>query len=495
MMMASNTMLEDDKSINNNNNSSSVNEEELQKIINNTNSTHTNNGTSACSSLVESNGDDRSSMVSSSDDDGSFEGRQDDIYHHPDFSHRGMIHKMKSNDSSSSSILWQFIKQLQPQVDLLRMCSPIFIMRPISTLELYTYYTEPTLALKVLREMDSELDRMLCCLLFSLISCSNTFGDSFEGLKPYNPILGEEFHAEWHSSVNEQQEEKSGEKKTAMWLENWLSSQTSQDQERMQEMLKECKTKVTAEQVSHHPPISAFLMENEKCGWSMKSTFQILAKLKMNYVDLNIAGKHLLQVDLKNGETEEYDFTLPHVYANGLFWGSSTITNGEYLKVKCKKSGLTVKLNFGSGNDVSGSLTDRKGKTLLNLKGNICGKINITKGNSSDLYPSTLLPLIFKSDLPFFEATFCKSLPFSNELVVKPLHEQKEYESRRVWHEVTYNILHDNKDKAFDCKHEIEEIQRAKASKLKLEGKTHETKIFKPTGDFSKHQNIPLYEK
>lgn len=56
--------------------------------------------------------------------------------------------------------------------------------------------------------------------------------------------------------------------------------------------------------------------------------------------------------------------------------------------------------------------------------------------------------------------------------LVRPLDEQEDYESRRMWDPVTQNLLSKNWGEATKQKQVIEQRQRDIAAKLKAEGET-----------------------
>ncbi|KAG2373504.1 hypothetical protein C9374_012111 [Naegleria lovaniensis] len=447
------------------------------------------------------------------------------IYEQAPYVHRGMIHKKPSSDSDSKSnhsILWQFLKQLSPQTDLLKMCSPVFLLRPISTLELFTYYCEPTAGLKVLSFLDKKLDRMLMCLMFALGSCSNTRGDSFEGIKPYNPILGEIFKAKWkplnpfeHDLATDSCSKPS---QTLPWFSKWLSSQSnSHNFSTLHHCLFQSNTSVLAEQISHHPPVSAFYMENSEANFKMESTFQIVVKFRGNSVATCIAGSHVLNVKcgVQKDLEEEYSFVLPNMVVNGLFFGSSHVSNGDVLKISCPQSGLEANISFSGQNDIKGELVQCKNQKLFTFKGNVGGKIFMTPCQPFDMLceQSELLPFIHDASTElnadfkysskktnnhrwlFYQASLTNAIPeFSNKLCVKPLHEQAENESRKVWHPLTYALQMGDLDGAYQEKHQIEQVQREKRME---ENQAFEPKYFRlkeKTVKVSDQLQIPLYE-
>ena len=60
----------------------------------------------------------------------------------------------------------------------------------------------------------------------------------------------------------------------------------------------------------------------------------------------------------------------------------------------------------------------------------------------------------------------------------KPIAEQKRFESRRLWKNVTYNLKYNNIDAATGAKFALEQRQREEAAQRKEEGRKWETKLF-----------------
>jgi len=72
---------------------------------------------------------------------------------------------------------------------------------------------------------------------------------------------------------------------------------------------------------------------------------------------------------------------------------------------------------------------------------------------------------------------------------VKPLVDQEQMESRRVWHRATYALINGQHEECHKAKHEVEEYQRA----LRKQGKLPPLKWFRPTGTISA-RDVPEYE-
>lgn len=136
------------------------------------------------------------------------------------------------------SLIWFIVKQVRPGMDLSKVVLPTFILEPRSFLDKLSdaYYHADILSLAV-QESDP-FNRMKLIAKWYL----SGFYKKPKGLKkPYNPILGETFRCYWQHPNG-------------------------------------TRTFYIAEQVSHHPPISAFYVTNRQEGFSISCS--ILAKSK-----------------------------------------------------------------------------------------------------------------------------------------------------------------------------------------------------------------------
>jgi hypothetical protein len=125
--------------------------------------------------------------------------------------------------------------------------------------------------------------------------------------KPYNPVLGEEFHAKWSDS-------KFGD------------------------------LKLVAEQVTHHPPVSAVYFEDRKAHFCMNGHVYTRSKFMGNSVACIMEGQ--MQMYFTNRDAEEYTLTLPTAYARGVFFGTLIMEMGDKVTVECKRTGMLAEIEF-----------------------------------------------------------------------------------------------------------------------------------------------------
>lgn len=316
--------------------------------------------------------------------------------------------KDKRTGASSGSILFNFITNLRLGMDLTSITCPSFMLRPASQLEVQAELSQPTIHLFQLKDTSDAAERMLNVVQWILHGVSALPQKGLDDLKPYNPVLGEEYHCQWNYDDGS-------------------------------------VTNLVAEQVSHHPPISATILRNEKHGITYNSTQQIKVHFRGNYVDSTMEGVHVL--DFKHpetGETEKYTITLPHVNARGLFFGSTYVELSDYLIINCIETNCVAKVKFLSSDEVQGHVSCN-GKKRYSLKGGLFDVIKIKDKQTGE-----------KKELRITEITTPKT-------ITRKVSEQKPNESRRVWHPVSYALKNGEMEQASKEKNNIEEQQRKMA--------------------------------
>ncbi len=370
--------------------------------------------------------------------------QQEDIYenlHLPD-------NDSSEEKSNHGSVLMQFLRNLKPGMDTTSLAAPPFVLRPISFLEFEAHYSQPNSDFLKIAHEESPIHRLLHVVNWLLCCFTTTPAKGFEGLKPYNPVLGEQFHCEWHHDDGS-------------------------------------KTEFHAEQVSHHPPIAAVYIQNINHHIVYSSTGEFRSRFRGNYVDSGVEGTHRLS--LLNYPDEHYDITFPHLLACGILWGNARVEHGTEYIVECEKNGLVSKIDFSKGkHELKGKVINAKKEKLFEIKGNLTDVIEIISYVDLDGNP-----LKEKKREVWID---CKNVK-REKFYVKPVSEQKPIESRRRWHEVTYALKKKQLDVVTKKKNEIEEYQRYLA-KLRKEKTIPDftPELFVYTGRDVPKLNVPIYE-
>ncbi|XP_048340255.1 oxysterol-binding protein-related protein 5 isoform X3 [Sphaerodactylus townsendi] len=339
-----------------------------------------------------------------------------------EFGETGETSQTETVSDENKSLMWILLKQLRPGMDLSRVVLPTFILEPRSFLnKLSDYYYHADLLSQAALEEDP-----YCRIKQVLRWYLSGFYKKPKGIKkPYNPILGETFRCCWfHPQTNSH-------------------------------------TFYIAEQVSHHPPVSAFHVSNRKDGFCI--TGSILAKSKFygNSLSALLDGQAKLTF-LSSGE--EYIITMPYAHCKGILYGTMTMELGGKVTIDCEKSSHRAELEFklkpffgGSTNinQISGKIKLGE-EVLASLDGHWDGEvyINELKNGCTETFwnpTSEVRKQRLKRHIVLFE-------------------EQTEFESERLWQHVTSAISKGDQHKATQEKYVLEEEQRNAARERKENG-------------------------
>ncbi|KAI1889865.1 hypothetical protein AGOR_G00167320 [Albula goreensis] len=324
----------------------------------------------------------------------------------------GEAAQVETVSEENKSLIWTLLKQLRPGMDLSKVVLPTFILEPRSFLDkLSDYYYHADLLSQAAAE-ESPYCRMKQILKWYL----SGFYKKPKGLKkPYNPILGETFRC------------------------CWLHPQTDS-----------C-TFYIAEQVSHHPPISAFHVCNRKDGFCINGSILAKSKFYGNSLSAILDGKARLVLLTRD---EEYVITMPYAHCKGILYGTMTLELGGKITIDCEKTKYFTELEFklkpflGSScnvNQITGKIrTDDD--VLATVEGHWDGEVLLHEkktGHRTVLWSPT--PDIRQQRL--------------KRRVVRA-DQQGEFESERLWQHVTSAIVNRDQDRATQEKFILEEAQR-----------------------------------
>ncbi|XP_029811721.1 oxysterol-binding protein-related protein 8 isoform X4 [Suricata suricatta] len=273
---------------------------------------------------------------------------------HEELGEAGEASQTETVSEENKSLIWTLLKQVRPGMDLSRVVLPTFILEPRSFLDKLSdyYYHADFLSEAALEE--NPYFRLKKVVKWYL----SGFYKKPKGLKkPYNPILGETFRCLWiHPRTNS-------------------------------------KTFYIAEQVSHHPPISAFYVSNRKDGFCLSGSILAKSKFYGNSLSAILEGEARLTF-LNRGE--DYVMTMPYAHCKGILYGTMTLELGGIVNITCQKTGYSAVLEFklkpflGSSdcvNQISGKLKLGK-EVLATLEGHWDSEvfINDKKTDNSEVF-------------------------------------------------------------------------------------------------------------
>ncbi|GAB7365118.1 hypothetical protein MBLNU230_g6207t1 [Neophaeotheca triangularis] len=330
-------------------------------------------------------------------------------------------------DAEQGNVLSHIISQLRPGADLSRVTLPTFILEPRSMLERITNFMSHPETLLPLPTIDDPVKRFVEVTKFYL----SGWHIKPPGVKkPLNPILGETFTGYWDYSDG-------------------------------------TKGYYISEQTSHHPPKSSYFFLAPEHHIRIDGTLKPRSKFLGNSVGSFMEGIAVMRFQNRNGE--RYFITQPNMYARGILFGKMKYELGDHALVKSPELDLSADVEFkvkgwmgGTYNAIGGYIKQTStGKNLYELSGFWHGQMYI-----KDLATG-------KKEM-FFDAETARP----SMIKARPLEEQAERESQRLWDSTTKAIRKADHRMATDEKSRIEDEQRREAADRG--DKPWQPKLFKP---------------
>ncbi|KAI4223370.1 MAG: hypothetical protein LQ349_007439 [Xanthoria aureola] len=335
-------------------------------------------------------------------------------------------------EPDQGNVLSHIISQLRPGADLSRVTLPTFILEPRSMLERITNFMAHPELLLPLPEVHDPVQRFLSVVKFYL----SGWHIKPPGVKkPLNPILGEIFTGYWDYPDN-------------------------------------TRGYYISEQTSHHPPKSSYFFMAPEHGIRIDGALVPRSKFLGNSAASMMEGVAILRL-MNVGKSrggEKYFLTQPNMYARGILFGKMKYELGDHSFVRCPETGLVADVEFktkgyfgGTYNAIGGVIRNEKtGETLYELSGMWSGEMvarNVMTGKKEVL----------------FDATHARHTPPN----VRPLEEQDEGESQKLWHRTVVAIKEQNHEAATDEKTKIEDRQRELAAQRQQSGTEWHPKLFR----------------
>ncbi|KAF8804607.1 hypothetical protein BYT27DRAFT_7106663 [Phlegmacium glaucopus] len=495
-----------------------------------------------------------------------------------------------TGEGGKLKMIVQLVKKSLGVKDLaaMRLSLPASLLEPVPNLEYWHYLDRPDY-FAAINDFEDPFMRMLSVLRFTFTKEAKfvvafvSFYIHGKVCKPYNSVLGEHFRAHWDvvpsvyavdklpsadsqpepytsesASLKSGRSSKSGvssfskpkspstaatsldETNAAAQFSNLnLSSDTTKDTDDSVRVVFLC------EQVSHHPPVSAYFATCPSRSIEMSGIDQIAAKI--SGTTLRVAPGQLNQGIFINltggyGKGERYQITHPVASVNGILRGSFYVTVGETTIITCQGGKPGTKFRtiieykeeswlgrahfllegvihtvFESDDTQCSEWTKIKQvpphRIVATFDGTWRGRIrwkrvgscsypsrssnisNISRSTASSPSPSHT-----RLSTPSISGTSCSPTPVSYSTsrlstrtgdtvaedewmtlldlstlhvvpkVVRPLAKQDPRESRKLWENVTNNLLKKEYSEATKEKIEIEQRQRDEAAERKRKG-------------------------
>ncbi|WFD08249.1 hypothetical protein MVES1_003621 [Malassezia vespertilionis] len=358
-----------------------------------------------------------------------------------------------ATDASKLKTLLSILKRTVGVKDLasLRISLPAYMMEPIPNLEYWNYQDRADFFVTV-GDYEDPMDRMLAMVRYAVTKELKFVHGKV--VKPYNSILGEHFRCHWdveplrtdasggfvpHQSV--------GNTKPPTHLE--LVTKQPQDHDG-------CKKRVVyvTEQVSHHPPVSFYYYACPDAGLEMTGVDQLSAKFTGTAMRIfsgeknqGVFVKLTYGVRAKSAVGEEYHLTHPAGAIFGLFRGSFWPAVTDTATITCTPA--------PSANGAKPVYL----RALLEY---------VEEGwLSKPKYAVEGVVYAYEPDHASASYTSVRKVPSDHlepcERKVRPLEQQDELESRRIWSGVTKAILEKEYSRATNVKIDLEQQQRDQA--------------------------------
>lgn len=326
--------------------------------------------------------------------------------------------------------------------DLSSLTAPPFILSPTSLTEFPAYWCErPDLFASIAGHKGDE-ERFLAIVRWFIATLKGQYTSRNESMgsekKPLNPVLGELFYGHWPDKNDRG------------------------------------RTTLVVEQVSHHPPITAYVIENKSKGLTLTGHNAQKTSFSSGAIIVKQIGHAILTIDLGGGKKEEVLITLPKLRIDGLWYGS------PYIE-------LWDKTNIQSSSGWS-SVLEYKGK------GYFSGKVHTVKATVSPPHSFSVKHTIegqwhtetknTKTGVVFTDVTTPKE-----EVIAGPVEEMEEFESRKLWGLVSQGIREGDYETASREKSKIENDQRQKRKDEAAAGTPW------PLKHFNKLEFDPVYQR
>ncbi|KAJ7201581.1 hypothetical protein GGX14DRAFT_655376 [Mycena pura] len=381
----------------------------------------------------------------------------------------------------------------------MRISFPASLMVPIPNLEFMHFLDRPDMFVAI-NDCDDPFERILALVRFTFSKDLKYMRAKFG--KPYNSILGEHFRAHWDvvpakpplqftpippvpsstdtASVNSRRSSKSTRSAISSFSKTGKSPSAAATLARSNEHV---RVIYLTEQVSHHPPVSAYYAACPSRSLEMYGIDHIYVKISGTALRVTPGSYNkgiFVNITGGLGAGEEYKITHPAAFVNGLLRGSMYATMGDSTIISCTRTGgkqrfraiIDYKQEPWLGRAhylVEGVIhTVVEGETQHNewtkvkhvpqtrvvavFDGSWRGRIRWRPSAAKEEEWSTLIDLSTLESLP---------------KRVRPLEKQLPRESRRLWENLTAKLLRKEYSDATREKVAIEQRQRDEAAERK----------------------------
>jgi hypothetical protein len=155
----------------------------------------------------------------------------------------------------------------------------------------------------------------------------------------------------------------------------------------------------------------------------------------------------------------------------GVVFGKLTMEVGDKTEIVCSKTGYSCEIEFKMKGMIFGK--DQENMVTATVKHN-GAKVHVVHGYWDDVLDLLPADSKKKEGAVFLDVTVQKKDP----IVARDPAEMEEFESRKLWADVTAALLIDNQEAATAAKTKLEDRQRAEAKERKEKGEQWVPKYF-----------------
>ncbi|KAL0065682.1 Oxysterol-binding protein OBPa [Marasmius tenuissimus] len=331
-------------------------------------------------------------------------------------------------DENEGSVIASLISQLRVGMDLSRVTFPTFVLEPRSMLERITdFMSHPDLIFGA-EEFDDPEERFLRVLQYYLAG----WHIKPKGVKkPYNPVLGEFFRCRYDYQNGTQ----------GFYI---------------------------AEQVSHHPPVSAFFYISPANRVSILGELRPKSRFLGNSVSTTMEGENRVTL-LGKPEDGEYVITMPNMYARGILFGKMVLELGDTCIAKNETHGISCDLEFKTKGFFSGTYNA------------IAGRVKRQSTDVGEVTGRWSHIMDYRNNKSGQKRVLFDAVKDGQNICPKwvaPEEEQEPNESRRLWLKLTQAIATKDMEAATEAKSAVEDAQREQRRKMEESGKKHVPRFF-----------------
>eukprot|EP00818_Percolomonas_sp_WS_P006390 CAMPEP_0117443970 /NCGR_PEP_ID=MMETSP0759-20121206/4986_1 /TAXON_ID=63605 /ORGANISM="Percolomonas cosmopolitus, Strain WS" /LENGTH=398 /DNA_ID=CAMNT_0005235995 /DNA_START=269 /DNA_END=1465 /DNA_ORIENTATION=- len=323
------------------------------------------------------------------------------------------------------SLILSILSQLRFGADMTKILIPVDFLEARSLTEKVTDFWTHGYLITDACKLESPMERMIGIVKWYL-SCWHIGPQGVK--KPYNPILGETYRCNF-------------------------------------EMPDKSITTFLAEQVSHHPPITAIKAENKSHDVLIGGWYYPRTKFLGNSAGSCAEG--LMKMTFVKHD-EVYEASWPDFFARGIIFGKVTMEICGKTFIKCEKTGLRAEFDFKAKPFFGGEYNVVEARILRGDE-----ELYTISGKWTEGY--TIKKRGEKTGVPFFDC----DTAFRLDKNVIPRKHLLPFESHVVWRYLTKAIRDGNVEGAADEKENVEKEQRLIQKRRDQENIVYQPRYFK----------------